>query len=182
MRRADILARHTSRIDADPVRDLFPSGDSRNPHQQATDFVRSGMYRNGAWLMTCTSCHDSHGSANEAMLRQPPADNRACTSCHNAPAFTDLTVHAMAQTTSRHELVPAGELTCVSCHMARTATGGAQVPGLRDTFPMGTVRQYFSGDLRGHRFNVQRRATAAAQPGAVNAPCATCHAIFLDNN
>lgn len=181
LRRAEFLSRHTSRIDGDPVRDLFPSGDSRSPHQQATDFLRSTMYRNGAWLMTCASCHDAHSSPNDAMLRTASGDNRACTGCHNAPAFLDPTAHAMSRTNSRHELVPPGELTCVACHMARTALGGAERPGLRDEFPPVPTRQYFAGDLRGHRFNVQRRATAAAQPGAVNAPCATCHAIFLDN-
>lgn len=182
IRRSEFLSRHTSRIDADAVRDLYPSGDSRNPHQQATDFIRSGMYRNGSWLMTCSSCHDGHGSPNEAMLRLAPEENRACTGCHSEPMYTDPTVHAMQRTTSRHELVPAGQLTCVNCHMARTATGGAQRPGLRDEFPATPVVQYFSGDLRGHRFNVQRRALAPVQPGAVNAPCATCHAIFLNNS
>jgi predicted CXXCH cytochrome family protein len=181
MRRADYLSRHTSRIDADPVRDLHPSGDSRSPHQQATDFLRSGMYRNGAWLMTCTSCHDAHGSANEAMLRVAPEENRACTGCHSGAVYLDPTQHAMARTNSRHELVPAGELTCVACHMARTATGGAGRPALRDEFPPTRARQYFGGDLRGHRFNVQRRTTAATQPGAANSACATCHAIFLPN-
>jgi cytochrome c553 len=87
----------------------------------------------------------------------------------------------MARTSSRHELVPAGELTCVACHMARTATGGAARPALRDEFPPVPARQYYGGDLRGHRFNVQRRATAATQPGAANSACATCHAIFLPN-
>ncbi len=181
MRRADYLSRHTSRIDADPVRDLHPSGDSRSPHQQATDFLRSGMYRNGAWLMTCTSCHDAHGSANEAMLRLAPGDNRACTGCHNAAGFLDATQHAMARTGHRHELVPADQFTCVACHMAPTATGGAQRPALRDEFPPTLARQYYSGDLRGHRFNVQRRAAAATQPGAATSACATCHAIFLPN-
>lgn len=181
IRRSELIARHTSRIDADPMRDLFPSGDSRNPHQQATDFVRSGMYRNGAWLMTCSSCHDSHGRANASSLRAPAGDNAACTGCHNDAVFLDPTVHALARTMSRHELVPAGGLTCVACHMAPTATGGAPRAALLDDFPASPAVQYFRGDLAGHRFNVQRRVVASQQPGAVTSPCATCHAIFLEN-
>ncbi|MFO0630062.1 MAG: hypothetical protein U0325_31165 [Polyangiales bacterium] len=182
LRRADVLARHTSRIDADPVRDLHASGDARSPHQQATDFLRSGMYRNGAWLMTCTSCHDAHGRASEPVRGVAPGENRACTACHSAASYLDPTQHAMARTNHRHELVPGEQLTCVACHMARTATGGAALPALRDEFPAMPARQYFSGDLRGHRFNVQRRDTAATQPGAVSSACATCHAIFLRND
>ncbi|MFI5307282.1 MAG: cytochrome c3 family protein, partial [Polyangiales bacterium] len=82
MRRADFLASFTTRIDAAPG-DLYPSGDSRSSHQQYTDFVRSGMYRNRSVLMTCSSCHDAHGSDDN------PHDLRAsgdavCTSCHSS--------------------------------------------------------------------------------------------------
>ena len=38
---------------------------------QGNDFVQSLMYNRG---VTCFSCHDVHGTDNEAQLRAPPSE------------------------------------------------------------------------------------------------------------
>lgn len=179
--RGEFLLRHTQRIDATAADGLYATGDSRGNHQQMTDFVRSTMYRNGAQLMTCTSCHDAHG--NDALphaLTQTAADNTLCTGCHSAAQYTAVRPHVATVTRFAHDTPPLGELRCTTCHMVRTAVGGARTPTLRDALPpTAPVTQYMQGDLSGHRFNVPRRAAASAQPTATSQACATCHALFL---
>ena len=183
MRRSEYLARFTTRIDADVTRDLHSSGDSRSNHQQATDFIRTSMYRNSAWLMTCTSCHDAHGSTNASMLLRAPGDNGACTSCHSGAVYTDATQHAMMRVGNRHDTIPSEQLTCVACHMVPTATSGARRPALLDNFPtVATPVQYYHGDLASHRFRVTRRDAAPLQPTASSLGCtAPCHTTYLPN-
>jgi predicted CXXCH cytochrome family protein len=44
---------------------------------QGNDFVRSLMYRRG---VTCSDCHDAHGTNNPAQLRKPSTE--LCFDCH----------------------------------------------------------------------------------------------------
>ena len=46
----------------------FADGTAHKNRMQGNDFVTSLMYTRG---VTCFSCHDPHGSDNDAMLRQP---------------------------------------------------------------------------------------------------------------
>ena len=55
----------------------FPDGTAHKNRMQGNDFVTSLMYARG---VTCFSCHDPHGSENDAMLRQP--GNSMCLTCH----------------------------------------------------------------------------------------------------
>ena len=48
----------------------FADGTAHKNRMQGNDFVTSLMYSRG---VTCFSCHDPHGSDNDAMLRQPAA-------------------------------------------------------------------------------------------------------------
>jgi predicted CXXCH cytochrome family protein len=59
--------------------------------------------------MTCTQCHDPHGSPHVAQLRLPPDDDRMCTTCHEEVA-------AEGRAHTRHDPAGAGAR-CVSCHM-----------------------------------------------------------------
>ncbi|HWU54289.1 MAG TPA: cytochrome c3 family protein, partial [Rhizomicrobium sp.] len=56
----------------------FPDGTAHKNRMQGNDFVQSLMYNRG---VTCFSCHDPHGTQNEAMLRKPI--NEICSSCHS---------------------------------------------------------------------------------------------------
>lgn len=183
MRRGDYLRAHTTRIDATAADGLHPSGDSRGNHQQFTDFIRSTMYRNTTQLMTCTSCHDSHGSDRLPHdLRQSASDNSLCTTCHSTAAFTTVRPHVAMTTTPIHDSAPVGQFVCTTCHMVGTVVAGAGVPALRDTDPSSARPvQHRQGEIAGHRFNVTRRAAVTSQPVAFTSACASCHQLFLPN-
>jgi len=90
----------------------FPDGTAHKNRMQGNDFVQSLMYNRG---VTCFSCHDPHGTQNDAMLRRPI--NEICSSCHsvgsqNGPHTATLeehTHHAAGSTGSQ----------CVACHMPK---------------------------------------------------------------
>lgn len=90
----------------------FPDGSAHKNRMQGNDFVQSLMYNRG---VTCFSCHDPHGTENDAMLRKPA--DQICATCHspgsqNGPHTATLEEH------THH---PAGSpgSQCVSCHMPK---------------------------------------------------------------
>lgn len=183
MRRSEFVTAHTTRVDA-AATDLFSSGDSKSNHQQYTDFVRSGMFRNGVQIMTCTVCHDVHGNdTNPHDLLSGPTDNATCTACHNDAAHSDVKTHVANKLPDPHTNVAASKFVCTNCHMVKTATSGARTLQFVDSFPADQpVISYYWGDIAGHRFDVPRRTVALEQPSAVGQACASCHGVtFLDN-
>jgi predicted CXXCH cytochrome family protein len=180
MRRSEYLLAHTSRIDAPPS-SLHASGDSKSHHQQYTDFIRTGKYRNGAILMTCESCHNPHGGeANQDELRFGRDDNGFCLGCHTGQV--DLRAHVTAETGFAHEAVDVSAFRCVDCHMVGTAASGARRPGLLDDLPVGgTSVWHFQGDIASHRFAVPLQDVALVQPSASTLACGTCHEAYLLN-
>lgn len=182
LRRATFAKQFTTRVDASAA-DLFPSGDSRANHQQYGDFLRSRMHRNPQVLMTCSSCHDAHGSDSAPhMLRTAADDNAACTGCHSESFYTSPLEHVAKATGEKHLGVEEQEFLCTRCHMVRTAAGGARHPELLDALPRAaTPVQYFHGDLASHRFTVTRRSEAALQPVAATLSCAFCHGTQFPN-
>ena len=141
------------------------------------------MYRNITQLMTCSSCHDSHGSDLVPHdLRQSASDNSLCTACHSTAAFTTVRPHVAMTTTPIHDSAPVGQFVCTTCHMVGTATLGAGNPALRDTDPSSAQPvQHRHGEIAGHRFNETRRAAITSQPVAFTSACASCHQLFLPN-
>jgi predicted CXXCH cytochrome family protein len=90
----------------------FPDGTAHKNRMQGNDFVQSLMYNRG---VTCFSCHDPHGTQNEAMLRKPV--NEICSSCHgvgsqNGPHTATLEEH------THHKAGSTGSQ-CVACHMPK---------------------------------------------------------------
>lgn len=88
----------------------FADGTAHKNRMQGNDFVQSLMYARG---VTCFSCHDPHGSANQASLREPPKD--ICLSCHgpntqNGPHDVSIEAH------THHPVGSPGDQ-CVACHM-----------------------------------------------------------------
>src|SRR5579863_1024371 len=71
----------------------FPDCTAHKNRMQGNDFVQSEMYKHG---ITCSSCHDVHGTANYAQLRKPA--DQICLDCHgptspNGPHAATLEEH-----------------------------------------------------------------------------------------
>jgi predicted CXXCH cytochrome family protein len=105
----------------------FPDGTAHKNRMQGNDFVQSVMYNRG---ITCFSCHDVHGTENNADLIKPVSN--LCLTCHrpNSPAGPH------APTIEAHTHHPAGSPgnECVSCHMPRIEQEMANVNVRSHTF------------------------------------------------
>jgi predicted CXXCH cytochrome family protein len=97
----------------------FADGTAHKNRMQGNDFATSVMYTHG---ITCSSCHDVHGTENYAQLLKPT--NVMCLECHgpnspNGPRSASIEQH------THHQASSAGS-ECVNCHMpkiAQTITG-----------------------------------------------------------
>jgi predicted CXXCH cytochrome family protein len=145
---------------------------SKSHHQQYSDFIRSGMYKNGSLLMTCSSCHDPHARDNVRQLRQDPTDNAAsCGSCHVAQA-NGLSAHLVDKLGLSQALADnkAAIAKCTQCHMPKTAKTGAGRPG---------ISGHWDNDISSHIFDVPRKSDSSLAgtnmaTGYTNA-CGACH-------
>jgi predicted CXXCH cytochrome family protein len=98
----------------------FPDCTAHKNRMQGNDFVQSVMYRH---QITCSSCHDVHGTDNYAQLIKPA--DQICLDCHgptspNGPHTATLEAHTHHKSGS-----PGSE--CVACHMPQIESEG--VPG-----------------------------------------------------
>jgi predicted CXXCH cytochrome family protein len=105
----------------------FPDGTAHKNRMQGNDFVQSLMYTRG---VTCFSCHDPHGTPNEAMLRAPVDD--VCGACHgpnsqNGPHAATLEAHT-------HHKPDSPGSQCVACHMPKIEQTIADVNVSSHTF------------------------------------------------
>ena len=183
--RNDFLKLHagggaTSKLDAGAadlwgdVADATSKGNhSKAHHQQYTDFIRSGLYKNATELLTCSRCHDPHRpTANPRQLRADPASNTAlCGSCHAAQA-ADLVQHLTAQSVPSASAMASAR--CVDCHMPKTAKTGAGEPS---GIVGDSAKVYWWNDVSSHVFDVPMKAAsiATAMPSAYTNPCGGCH-------
>jgi predicted CXXCH cytochrome family protein len=88
----------------------FADGTAHKNRMQGNDFVQSVMYTRG---VTCFSCHDVHGTPNNADLRKPASV--MCLQCHgagkaNGPRAATIEAH------THHKADSSGN-ECVGCHM-----------------------------------------------------------------
>jgi predicted CXXCH cytochrome family protein len=88
----------------------FADGTAHKNRMQGNDYVQSLMYSRG---VKCSSCHDVHGTENNALLIKPL--NVMCLECHgpgsaNGPHTTSIQEH------THHPAGSAGN-ECVACHM-----------------------------------------------------------------
>jgi predicted CXXCH cytochrome family protein len=126
----------------------FADGTAHKNRMQGNDFVESVMYTKG---VTCFSCHDVHGTQNNADLIKPPAE--LCVTCHrsnspNGPHTPTIEAHTHHRAGS-----PGNE--CVACHMPRIAQTIANV------------------NVRSHTFRFI--TPAMTQRDNVPNPCVGCH-------
>ena len=116
----------------------FGDGTAHKNRMQGNDFAQSLMYARG---VTCSSCHDPHGSANDADLLKPA--KQVCLTCHGPGAPSGP--HAASLEAHTHHRADSPGSDCVACHMPRTAQTIANInvrshtfrfvtPGLTDDF------------------------------------------------
>jgi predicted CXXCH cytochrome family protein len=127
----------------------FANGAAHKNRMQGNDYVTSQMYAHG---VSCSTCHDVHGTENNANLRKPASI--LCLDCHgvnspNGPHAPTLEAH------THHQLGSPGS-ECIACHMPKIAQTIADV------------------NVRSHTFKfIYPAATEALQiPNA----CNLCHA------
>jgi predicted CXXCH cytochrome family protein len=92
----------------------FADGSAHKNRMQGNDFVQSAMYTHG---ITCNSCHDPHGTPNNADLIKPA--NVICLGCHgpqspNGPHAATIEQHT-------HHAAGSTGNQCVGCHMPKIA-------------------------------------------------------------
>jgi predicted CXXCH cytochrome family protein len=127
----------------------FADGTAHKNRMQGNDFVQSAMYTHG---VSCFSCHDAHGTENNADLLKPA--NAMCLECHgpgspNGPRGGTVEAH------THHKEGSAGS-ECVACHMPKIEQEIADVK------------------VRSHTFKfISPAATALLK---VPNPCEVCHA------
>jgi predicted CXXCH cytochrome family protein len=126
----------------------FADGTAHKNRMQGNDFVQAVMYRRG---VTCFSCHDVHGTENNADLIKP--GSLMCLECHgpnspNGPHAATIEAH------THHKSGSAGN-DCLACHM----------PKIEQTLPDDFVRA--------HTFKFIT-PTMTEQYKIPN-PCTSCH-------
>lgn len=90
----------------------FADGTAHKNRMQGNDFVQSVMYRRG---VTCFSCHDVHGTSNNADLIKPAT--QLCLTCHNPSSPNGP--HAPSIEAHTHHRADSAGSECVSCHMPK---------------------------------------------------------------
>ena len=105
----------------------FADGTAHKNRMQGNDFVTSVMYTH---RVTCFSCHDVHGTANNADLSKPA--NVICLGCHspnspNGPRAATIEQH------THHKPGSSGN-ECIGCHMPKIEQTIADVNVRSHTF------------------------------------------------
>jgi hypothetical protein len=162
---------------------------SSQPHQQYSDFLKSAMYRNARQLVTCSDCHEMHGTTPYARFLRYDAEDPGsplCQRCH----VVDVTAHMQRELGATMK----GEMTrCMDCHMPGTAnTGGiaGDFGRMLDTPPYTSAAHeeanaYWESPMNSHVFDVPRKTNVGvdgvppgrAMPVPYTSACGTCHVV-----
>jgi predicted CXXCH cytochrome family protein len=126
----------------------FAEGTAHKNRMQGNDFVQSVMYNHG---VKCSSCHDVHGTENNALLIKPA--NVMCLECHG-PGSPNGPHTATVEEHTHHKPGSAGN-DCVSCHMPKIEQTIADI------------------NVRSHTFRFITPAMTDAYK--IPNPCTTCH-------
>jgi len=105
----------------------FADGSAHKNRMQGNDFVQSVMYRRG---ITCFSCHDVHGTENNAQLRKPV--DQLCLDCHGPMSANGPRTATLEEHTHHKKGSPGSQ--CVACHMPKIDTTIADVKVRAHTF------------------------------------------------
>jgi predicted CXXCH cytochrome family protein len=90
----------------------FGDGTAHKNRMQGNDFVSSLMYTRG---VACFTCHDAHGTDNDAILRKPAS--AVCLDCHGPTSPNGPHAATLEQHTHHKAGSTGGE--CIACHMPK---------------------------------------------------------------
>ena len=90
---------------------------AKSHHQQWHDLQRSKHYEA---KVTCSSCHDPHGSALPFQMVKPDTNNAVCMTCHGKRFSSPDEIRKHTKHTYAPETI--GTSRCSSCHMVKTAS------------------------------------------------------------
>ena len=136
---------HTIHAERDPVLARATEADVcyRCHKQQRADFHKSSSHPVRVGRMSCSDCHNAHGSSTVAMLNKPTL-NQTCYSCHadkrgpvlweHAPVVEDCTLCHSSHGSPRPALLAkSAPLLCQQCHTTAShpavARTGSALPG-----------------------------------------------------
>ena len=105
----------------------FADGTAHKNRMQGNDFVQSVMYRRG---ITCFTCHDVHGTDNDAQLRKPA--NKLCLDCHAPMSLNGPRTLTLQEHTHHKDGSPGSD--CIACHMPKIETTIADTKVRAHTF------------------------------------------------
>ena len=105
----------------------FADNTAHKNRMQGNDFVQSVMYTRG---VKCSSCHDVHGTENDAMLIKPA--NVICLECHGPRSPNGPHVSTVEEHTHHKAGSPGNE--CIACHMPKIEQTIADVSVRSHTF------------------------------------------------
>jgi predicted CXXCH cytochrome family protein len=107
---------------------FYADGTAHKNRMQGNDFVQSVMYRRG---VTCFSCHDVHGTDNNADLIKPTRN--LCLTCHGVGSPNGPHNANTLEQHTHHQRGSAGS-ECIACHMPQIAQTIADVNVRSHTF------------------------------------------------
>jgi predicted CXXCH cytochrome family protein len=105
----------------------FADGTAHKNRMQGNDFVQSVMYTRG---VKCSSCHDVHGTDNDALLIKPA--NVLCLECHGPGSPNGPHTATVEEHTHHKAGSPGNE--CIACHMPKIEQTIADVNVRSHTF------------------------------------------------
>ena len=105
----------------------FGEGTGHKNRMQGNDFVQSLMYTRG---VACFSCHDVHGTRNDALLWKPAGN--LCLDCHGPD--TPAGPHAPTIEAHTHHKPGSTGSECIACHMPKIEQTIADVNVRAHTF------------------------------------------------
>jgi len=126
----------------------FPDGTAHKNRMQGNDFAQSLMYARG---IACFSCHDVHGTRNDAQLREPPSE--MCFACHGTNTQTGP--HSATIEAHTHHKPGSAGSQCIACHM----------PKIEETI----------ADVTVHAHTFRFITPAETDRYKIPNPCTTCH-------
>ncbi|MGH8611270.1 MAG: cytochrome c3 family protein [Gammaproteobacteria bacterium] len=189
--RHEMITVYSQHRGPEPGKEVWPDDvHSKDPHQQYSDFLKSGMYRNDRQMVTCADCHNMHGNTPyRRWLLHDPDDPKSqlCQRCHEVP----ILAHMEQKLNSKMKGL-AGT-SCLSCHMPGTmvTSGDAGHYGRMIKAPPYNDAQeetryaYWEGHINSHVFDVPRKTNVGvwgvepgkAMPIPYTASCGTCHDV-----